>query len=142
MLCSLAAAVESPLRNEQLAPDVALLDIDIVDLNLPYILSSIAADGLKTKVVCLAASASGRDLTGAIAMGAKGILFKDAEPDKGSWTASAMYFTAKVGSPPPPMRRPSKKWSGGGMTSILSELYPSASAKLRFSCAMGSPTNN
>ena len=66
---------------QQFAPDVALLDTEIVDLNLPDILSSIAADGLKTKVVCLSASV-GRDLTGAIAMGAKGILFKDAEPDK------------------------------------------------------------
>jgi two-component system, NarL family, nitrate/nitrite response regulator NarL len=67
---------------QQFAPDVALLDIEIVDLNLPNILSSIAADGLKTKVVCLTASASGRDLAGAITLGVKGILFKDAEPDK------------------------------------------------------------
>jgi DNA-binding NarL/FixJ family response regulator len=67
---------------QQFAPDVALLDIGIVDLNLPDILSSIAVDGGKTKVVCLTASASGHDLTRAIAMGAKGILFKDAEPDK------------------------------------------------------------
>ena len=67
---------------QQFAPDVALLDIEIVDLNLPNILSSIATDGLKTKVVCLTASASGRDLTRVIGMGAKGILFKDAETDK------------------------------------------------------------
>jgi len=35
-----------------------------------------------------------------------------------------------------------KKYSVGGMTGILSEPYPNASAKLRFSYAMGSPTNN
>jgi two-component system, NarL family, nitrate/nitrite response regulator NarL len=78
--CSRGSVAAAGIR--QFAPDVALLDIEIVDLNLPDILSSIAADGLKTKVVCLTASTSGRDLTGAIAMGANGILFKDAEPDK------------------------------------------------------------
>jgi two-component system nitrate/nitrite response regulator NarL len=44
------------------------------------ILSSIAADGLKTKVVYLTASPSGHDLIQPIAMGAHGILFK-ASPD-------------------------------------------------------------
>jgi two-component system, NarL family, nitrate/nitrite response regulator NarL len=67
---------------QQYAPDVALLDLEIVDLNLSDILSSIAADGLETKIVCLASSPSDRDLTRAIAMGVKGILLKDAEPDK------------------------------------------------------------
>jgi len=80
LACSTGRVAAAGIR--QFAPDVALLDIEIIDLNLPDILSSIAADGLKTKVVCLTASASSRDLTGAIAMGAKGILFKDAEPDK------------------------------------------------------------
>ena len=67
---------------QQFVPDVALLDVEIFDLNVLEVLSMIAADGLKTKVVCLIASPSGHDLVGAIPMGAKGILFKDDGPGK------------------------------------------------------------
>jgi two-component system nitrate/nitrite response regulator NarL len=67
---------------QQFVPDVALLDVEIFDLNVLDVLSRIAADGLKTRVVCLTASPSGDDLVGAIAMGARGILFKDDEPGK------------------------------------------------------------
>jgi two-component system nitrate/nitrite response regulator NarL len=66
---------------QQFIPDVALLDIEILDLNLLNILSSIAADGLKTKVVCLTASPSSHDLIEPIAMGVQGILFKGAARD-------------------------------------------------------------
>jgi DNA-binding NarL/FixJ family response regulator len=78
LVCSTGKVAAAAIR--QFVPDVALLDVDIVDLNMIDLLSSIAADGLKTKVVCLTASLSGHDLTGAIAMGAKGILLKDAAP--------------------------------------------------------------
>jgi DNA-binding NarL/FixJ family response regulator len=67
---------------QQFVPDVALLDVEIFDLNVLEVLSRIAADELKTKVVCLITSPSGHDLVGAIAMGAKGILFKDDGPGK------------------------------------------------------------
>jgi DNA-binding NarL/FixJ family response regulator len=65
----------------QFVPDVALLDTEIFDLNVLDILSSIAADGLKTKVVCLSASSSHYDTIGVVAMGAKGIFLKDAAPN-------------------------------------------------------------
>jgi DNA-binding NarL/FixJ family response regulator len=80
LVCSTSDVAAAAIQ--QLVPDVALLDAQIPDLNVVDILSRIAADGLKTKVVCLTASTSGHDLTGAIAMGAKGILFKDATPDQ------------------------------------------------------------
>jgi hypothetical protein len=38
-------------------------------------------DGLKIKVVCLAASPVGYDLTGAIARGVQGVLVKGTAPD-------------------------------------------------------------
>jgi DNA-binding NarL/FixJ family response regulator len=66
---------------QQFVPDIALLDIEILDLNVMSILSSIAAGGLKTKVVCLTASPSGHNLIEPIAMGAQGVLFKAAAPD-------------------------------------------------------------
>jgi DNA-binding NarL/FixJ family response regulator len=67
---------------QQFVPDVALLDVEILDLNVVDVLCRIATDGLKTKVVCLTASASSDDLVGAVSMGAKGILFKDDAPGK------------------------------------------------------------
>jgi RNA polymerase sigma factor (sigma-70 family) len=79
LTCSTGEVAASTIQ--QLVPDVALLDVEISDLNVVDILSRIAAHGLKTKVICLTASASDHDLTGAIAMGAKGILFKDSRPD-------------------------------------------------------------
>jgi len=66
---------------QQFVPDVALLDIEIFDPNVLDILSSITANGLKTKVVCLTASPSRHDLIEPVAMGAQGILFKGAASD-------------------------------------------------------------
>jgi two-component system, NarL family, nitrate/nitrite response regulator NarL len=78
LACSSGRIVAAAIK--QFVPDVALLDIEISDLNLLDILSRIAADGLKTKVVCLTGSALDGRLTTAIAMGAKGILSKQAAP--------------------------------------------------------------
>ena len=78
LACSTGKVAAAAIR--QFVPDVALLDIEIGDLNVLDILSSIAADGLKTKVVCLTGPAFGDGLTTAIAMGAKGILSKQAAP--------------------------------------------------------------
>jgi DNA-binding NarL/FixJ family response regulator len=58
-----------------------MLDIVMSDLIVFEVLCSIAADGYKNKVVCLTAARTGHDITAAIAMGAKGIIFKDATPD-------------------------------------------------------------
>jgi DNA-binding NarL/FixJ family response regulator len=66
---------------QQFTPDIALLDIEILDLNVLNIVSSIATDKLKTKVVCLTASPSGHDLIEPIAIGTQGILFKEAARD-------------------------------------------------------------
>ena len=72
---SAAAAIQ------QFVPDVAVLDIGISDLNVLDVLSNIAADGFKTKVVCLTTVPTGHEITAAVAMGARGIIFKDAAPD-------------------------------------------------------------
>ena len=79
LVCSTGKVAAAAIR--QFVPDVALLDLEIGDLNVLDILSSIAADGLKTKVVCLTGPPFGDGLTAAIAMGAKGILSKEAAPE-------------------------------------------------------------
>jgi DNA-binding NarL/FixJ family response regulator len=66
---------------QQFIPDIAMIDVGMSDLNVLDIMSSIAANGLKTKVVCLTASPVGYDLTGAIALGVQGILVKGTAPD-------------------------------------------------------------
>jgi RNA polymerase sigma factor (sigma-70 family) len=66
---------------QQFIPDIAIIDVGMSELNVLDIMSSIAANGLKTKVVCLATSLVGYDLTGAIAMGVQGILVKGTAPD-------------------------------------------------------------
>jgi RNA polymerase sigma factor (sigma-70 family) len=62
-------------------PDIAMIDVGMSELNVLDIVSSIAANGLKTKVVCLTASPVAYDLTGAIAMGVQGILVKGTARD-------------------------------------------------------------
>jgi len=66
---------------QQFIPDIAMIDVGMSELNVLDIVSSIAAHGLKTKVVCLTASPVGYDLTGAIALGVQGVLVKGTTPD-------------------------------------------------------------
>jgi two-component system nitrate/nitrite response regulator NarL len=66
----------------QFAPDVALLDVEISDLEVVDVLANIMAGGLKTKVVCLTRPLSGHDFSKEIVMGAKGILSKDEATSK------------------------------------------------------------
>ena len=74
--CNTGKSAADAIR--QFVPDVAVLDVEISDLNVLDILSSIAADGFKTKVVCLTAAPTGHEITAAVAMGARGIMLKKA----------------------------------------------------------------
>jgi DNA-binding NarL/FixJ family response regulator len=66
---------------QQFAPDVAVLDIVMPDLNGLEVLSSIERQGFKTGVVILTAVATEDRVLAAMTGGAKGLLFKDAVPD-------------------------------------------------------------
>jgi DNA-binding NarL/FixJ family response regulator len=66
---------------QQFAPDVAVLDIVMPDLNGLDVLSSIERNGFKTRVVILTAVATEDRVLAAMTRGAKGLLFKDAAPD-------------------------------------------------------------
>ena len=77
--CNSGKSAAAAIR--QFVPDVAVLDIGMSDLNVLDVLSSIAADGFRTKVVCLTAAPNDHEVTAAVAMGARGIVFKDAARD-------------------------------------------------------------
>ena len=115
LVCSTGKVVAAAIR--QFVPDVALLDVEISDLNTLAILSNIAADGLKTKVVCLTTSSSGHDLSGAIAMGAKGILFKDDAPGsivecvRDVFHGKSWFSAALIGALPKRKARPRRQGS-------------------------------
>jgi DNA-binding NarL/FixJ family response regulator len=66
---------------QQFAPDVAVLDIIMPDLNGLDILSIIKRHGFKTSVVILTAVATEDHVLAAMTRGAKGLLFKDTAPD-------------------------------------------------------------
>ena len=66
---------------QQFAPDVAVLDIIMPDLNGLDVLSSLVKHGFKTNVVLLTAVATDDRILAAMTSGAKGLLFKDAAPD-------------------------------------------------------------
>jgi two-component system, NarL family, nitrate/nitrite response regulator NarL len=66
---------------QQFAPDVALLDIIMPDLNGLDVLLSIVRHGFQTNVVLLTAVATDDRILAAMTSGAKGLLFKDAAPD-------------------------------------------------------------
>ena len=66
---------------QQFAPDVAVLDIVMPDLNGLDVLSIIKRHGFKTSVVILTAVAPEDRVLAAMTRGAKGLLFKDAAPD-------------------------------------------------------------
>ena len=66
---------------QQFAPDVAVLDIVMPDLNGLDVLLSTVRHGFKTRVVILTAVATDDRILAAMIKGAKGLLFKDAAPD-------------------------------------------------------------
>jgi two-component system nitrate/nitrite response regulator NarL len=65
----------------QFAPDIAVLDIAMPGLNGIEVLSDVAVDPVKTKVIFLTAVATDDQILAAIANGARGIVLKDAAPD-------------------------------------------------------------
>ena len=77
--CSAGAAASVAIQ--QFKPDVAVLDISMPDLNGLGVLSSLAGAGLETKVVFLTALATDNQIMAAIALGARGIMLKDAATD-------------------------------------------------------------
>jgi two-component system nitrate/nitrite response regulator NarL len=77
--CSAGRAATEAIQ--QFAPDVAVLDIIMPDLNGLDVLSSIVRDRFKTRVVLLTAVATDDRILAAMTGGAKGLLFKDAAPD-------------------------------------------------------------
>ena len=62
-------------------PDVAVLDIAMPGLSGLEVLSTLVAEGIKSKVVFLTAVATNEQILTAIANGARGIVLKDAAPD-------------------------------------------------------------
>jgi DNA-binding NarL/FixJ family response regulator len=74
-LCSDGAAALEAIR--KWSPNVAVLDVSMPGLSGLDMLSSIAANGLNTKVVILTATATDRQLLRAIAGGAQGIVLKE-----------------------------------------------------------------
>jgi two-component system nitrate/nitrite response regulator NarL len=77
--CSDGAAAVEAIR--KLGPRVAVLDIAMPGMSGLDVLSAIAADGHRTKVVFLTAAATDDQILAAIARGASGILLKDAAPN-------------------------------------------------------------
>jgi hypothetical protein len=65
--CNTGKSTAAAIR--QFVPGVAVLDIGISDLNVPDVLSSIAAEGVKNKMVGLTAARTGRETTDAVPMG-------------------------------------------------------------------------
>jgi RNA polymerase sigma factor (sigma-70 family) len=65
----------------ELVPDIAVLDIAMPGLNGIEVLSGVAIDPIKTKIVLLTAVATDDQILAAIANGARGIVLKDAAPD-------------------------------------------------------------
>src|SRR5207244_5816682 len=75
-VCSDGAAALEAIR--KWSPNVAVLDILMPGLTGLDVLASIATEGLATKVVLLAATASDEQLARAVAGGARGIVLKEA----------------------------------------------------------------
>ena len=78
-ICSDGAAAVEAIR--KFAPRVAVLDVTMPGLNGLDVLAALAAEGLRTKIVLLTATATDGQILTAIARGVTGILLKDAALD-------------------------------------------------------------
>jgi two-component system, NarL family, nitrate/nitrite response regulator NarL len=65
----------------QFRPDLALVDMNMPDPNGLQVLKAVAAEGLSTRIVFLAASPNDREILAAVAGGAFGIMLKESAPD-------------------------------------------------------------
>ena len=81
VIAACSAGTAASVAIQQFKPDVAVLDISMPDLNGLGVLSSLAGAGLETKVVFLTALATDNQIMVAIALGARGIMLKDAATD-------------------------------------------------------------
>jgi two-component system nitrate/nitrite response regulator NarL len=68
------------IRDER--PDIAVLDLRMPELDGLQVLEEVEAQGLATRVVLLSGHTSGDTVYRAVAMGALGVLSKDAMPDE------------------------------------------------------------
>lgn len=64
------------------SPDIAVIDLKMPDLSGLQVIAAIRRENLSSRAVLLTASASDAELYDAIALGASGIMLKDAAPDK------------------------------------------------------------
>jgi DNA-binding NarL/FixJ family response regulator len=74
--CSNGAAALDDLR--RLEPDLAVLDISMPQLNGLSVLEAVEADGLRTRVILLTATATDAQVLRAVELGCWGIILKDA----------------------------------------------------------------
>ena len=81
VVAACSAGTAASVAIQQFKPDVAVLDISMPDLNGLEVLSSLAGAGLETKVVFLTALATDNQIMVTIALGASGIMLKDAATD-------------------------------------------------------------
>jgi DNA-binding NarL/FixJ family response regulator len=77
--CSAGREVAAAIQ--QFNPDVAVLDISMPDLDGLGVLSSLVGAGFETKAVFLTAFVTDSQIMAAIALGARGIMLKDAAPN-------------------------------------------------------------
>ena len=73
--CSNGAAALDDLR--RLEPDLAVLDISMPQLNGLSVLEAVEADGLRTRVILLTATATDAQVLRAVELGCWGIVLKD-----------------------------------------------------------------
>ena len=81
LLVSCSDGAECIKAIRQFLPDLALLDMNMPNLNGLQVLKAVTAERLSTRIVFLAASPNDREIVAAVAGGAFGIMLKESAPD-------------------------------------------------------------